>query len=205
MTTWQIEPLGTWGKPITKDRASHWRFKASWTDTMDLLANEITKLAVRGAIAVRVDVQRGDVRLDGMLRANAAVGFPGVVVSFESRHGPLSYATDAYDHWQANVRAIALSLQALRAVDRYGVSTSGEQYAGWRAIESGRPAGFASADEAVRWLREVTGVTDPAVSSQPLLRRAAAMWHPDRNNGDRSNWDRLDVAKQLLDSGRADR
>lgn len=202
VSTWQIEPLGTWGKPPTKNRASHWRFKASWTDTMDLLLDEITKLGLRSAIAVRVDAQRGDIRLDGMLRANAVVGFPGVVVSFESRYGPLSYATDAYDHWQANVRAIALSLQALRAVDRYGVSKSGEQYVGWRAIESGRPAGFASKDEAVRWLREVVDIpASGGLSTKLLLRTAASVLHPDRNNGDRSRWDRLDAARQLLEAG----
>jgi hypothetical protein len=205
VTTWQIEPLGSWNRPVTEYRASRYRFKASWEHTLTLLVDEADRLDVRGAIALRIDVQRGDIRRDGMLSARASVGFPGVVVSFQSRFGPLSYATDAYEWWQHNVRAIALSLEALRAVDRYGVSKSGEQYAGWRAIESGHPAGFASADEAVRWLREVTGVTDPAVSSESLLRRAAAMWHPDRNNGDRSNWDRLDAAKQLLDSGRADR
>lgn len=200
MTTWQIEPLGAWGRPETKNRASRHRFKASWADTMDLLVSEINRLGLRGAIALRLDVQRGDIRLDGMLRANAVVRWPGVVVSFESRFGPLSYATDAYDHWQANIRAIALSLEALRAVDRYGVSKSGEQYAGWRAIESGKPAGFASVDEAIRWLREITGITDPTVSAGPLLRRAAAMWHPDRNGGDRTNWDRLDQARQLLEA-----
>lgn len=200
MPTWQVEPLGSWGRPETKNRASHGRFKASWTDTMDMLTSEIAKLGVRGAIALRVDVQRGDIRLDGMLRANARIGFPGVVVSFESQYGPLSYATDAYDHWQANVRAIALSLQALRAVDRYGVSKSGEQYVGWRAIESGQPRPFASVDDAIRWLREVTGITDRTVSAGPLARRAAAMWHPDRNDGDRTNWDLLDAAKQLLEA-----
>ncbi len=200
MTTWQIEPLGTWTKPRTKDRMSHWRFRAPWTDTMDLLTSEIEKLGVRGAIALRIDVQRGDIRRDGMLRANALVGFPGVVVSFESRYGPLSYATDAYDSWQANVRAIALSLQALRSVDRYGVSKSGEQYIGWRAIESARPAGFATADEALRWLREVTELTTDA-STALLVRRASAMWHPDRANGDRANWDRLDAARQILEAG----
>ena len=38
---------------------------------------------------------------------------------------------------QDNVRAIALSLEALRAVDRYGVSKRGEQYAGWKQLTTG--------------------------------------------------------------------
>lgn len=45
----------------------------------------------------------------------------------------LVYATDACQFWQHNVRSIALGLEALRAVDRFGISRRGEQYAGFRA------------------------------------------------------------------------
>lgn len=44
----------------------------------------------------------------------------------------LVYATDACQDWRHNVRSIALGLEALRAVDRYGISRRGEQYAGFR-------------------------------------------------------------------------
>jgi len=201
VASWQIEPIGTWARPITKNRASRHRFSASWYNTMELLTSEIEKLGVRGVIAVRIDVQRGDIRLDGMLRANARVDFPGVVVSFESRYGPLSYATDEYNSWQANVRAIALSLQALRAVDRYGVSKSGEQYAGWRAIESGKSAVWSSKDEAVQWLRSLTAAWG-ALDIERMLRVAGGICHPDRHDGDRAMWDRYDAARQLLEGHR---
>lgn len=45
----------------------------------------------------------------------------------------LIYATDACEDWRHNVRSIALGLEALRAVDRFGISRRGEQYAGFRA------------------------------------------------------------------------
>ena len=203
MASWQVEPLGPWGRAVTRNRASSGRFTASWSDTVDLLSAEIEKLGLRGTIAIRIDVQAKDVRLDGRPRAQARADFPGVVVSFESRFGPLSYATDAYDSWQANVRAIALSLQALRAVDRYGVSRSGEQYAGWRAIESSSAAPvFASADEAERWLTSVVGRVGEQLSVKELLRRAAKKLHPDVNGGDRTLWKRWDAARQLLEDGR---
>jgi hypothetical protein len=48
----------------------------------------------------------------------------------------LVYATDACVYWQHNVRSIALGLEALRAVDRYGITRKGEQYAGFRAALS---------------------------------------------------------------------
>jgi hypothetical protein len=137
----QVRPLGVWGRPVTESRTPSNRFSASWDDTIRLLLFEVDRLD-GDLIVVQVDGDPGDIRGDGMLRTRARVGFPGVRVSFRSRYGPLTYATDAYEGmfygdmpgWQANVRAVALSLQALRAVDRYGVTSSGEQYRGWSAI-----------------------------------------------------------------------
>jgi hypothetical protein len=40
-------------------------------------------------------------------------------------------------HWPSRVRSIALGLEALRAVDRYGLTHQGEQYTPWKAIGSG--------------------------------------------------------------------
>lgn len=52
----------------------------------------------------------------------------------------LVYATDVCEFWQHNIRSIALGLEALRAVDRYGISRRGEQYAGFRAaLTPGEP------------------------------------------------------------------
>ena len=59
------------------------------------------------------------------------------MVAFESKHGPLKYATDVFDHWHANLRAIALGLEALRKVERYGITQRGEQYTGFRTWNSG--------------------------------------------------------------------
>jgi len=213
---WQIEPLGPWNRPITKERRSTGVFRASWDATLRLLLDEIDHLDPTGPIVLAVDVQRTDLRLDGMLKARAQVGFPGVVVSFTSRRlGPLSYATDAYEQryysdmpsWQANVRAIALSLGALRAVDRYGCTASGEQYAGWRAIEAApvEASALASADAALRWMREETdlgrsGLTADA-SPISLYRALARRFHPD-GGGDPASWTRLQEAyKQLAEAG----
>lgn len=46
------------------------------------------------------------------------------------------FATDAYESWQHNVRAIALSLKAFRDVERYG-ATQGRQYAGFAQLTAG--------------------------------------------------------------------
>lgn len=204
MTDWQIEPLGPWTKPVTKNRFSRYRFKASWDDTVALLLAETQHLGCRSAIAVRIDVQSGDIRRDGMLFARARVGFPGVIVSFQSRFGPLSYATDAYELWQHNVRAITLSLEALRAVDRYGVSKSGEQYTGWRAIENNTSAEFDSREDALKFLRILVADVDGLLPLPQLLRHATLAAHPDRHTGDRAVWDRVDQARRLLNGSDRD-
>jgi hypothetical protein len=186
----QIRPLGLWGRPVTEPRAGSGRFRASWTDTVDLLVAEVEKLD-GDLIVVQVDANMSDIRRDGMLYTRANVGFPGVKVSFESKHGPLTYATDAYDRtyssdppgWQANVRAIALSLQALRAVDRYGVTHTGEQYRGWSAITSKPAETDLTVDEARRVLADAAGVQPGDLRNTDAVRKAywaaAKTAHPD--------------------------
>lgn len=199
--TWQIEPLGPWRRPVTDPRLPAYRFTAPWSATLALLETELRHLDVQGVVAVRVDVQAGGIRRDGMLKADARVKSPAVAISFASKHGPLSYATDNYDHWQANVRAVALSLNALRAVDRYGISRTGEQYAGWRAIAAPRAAAFATVEDAIGWLRGHPDLGDTTgLSPTALLQRAVRVMHPDVAP-DRARWDLLQEARQLINQG----
>ncbi|MFB4306939.1 hypothetical protein [Actinomadura sp. GTD37] len=196
---YEIRPLGHWTDPETPDRTRAF-FRAGWADTLEKLGREAGWLGA-DLVVMQVDVAEDDIRRrDGMLKANAKVGHPGVVISFESEHGPLRYATDQFTGWQDNVRGIALALGALRAVDRYGVTKRGEQYIGWRALAA-PVAGFASADEAVRWMGEKARVLGLDVSTSPppkVYRFLARRFHPDAG-GDPGDWRRLDEARRLLD------
>ncbi|MFC7344498.1 hypothetical protein [Saccharopolyspora griseoalba] len=122
-----------------------------------------------------------------------------MAISFTSKHGPLSYPCDTFTgpggrSWQANVRAIALALEALRRVDRYGVAGHGEQYAGWRAIESGTgPEAPLTWESALRWLRSYTGRDGDLWS---LLRIAARQAHPDAG-GSPQDWAMVDAIRQM--------
>lgn len=199
---YETRPLGAWLGPVTGDRAPARRFSASWQSTLELLAKETEALGAN-IVVVQVDVTEADIRRDGMIRANARPGMPGVKISFESRFGPLTYATDAYDDWRGNVRAIALGLEALRAVDRYGITKTGEQYRGFRAIE-GAPTDTMTVDEAVRLLAAQSGITilGPGDMSAVRLayRRAVQEHHPDRG-GDVCIFRRLTAARDLLLGG----
>lgn len=204
---YEIRPLSgaPWLGPVTPpgQRIPARRFSAAWSDTLDLLDRETRRLGAK-IVVLQVDVTAGDIRLDGMLYARARVDFPGVRVSFDSRFGPLTYATDTYTHWQANVRAVALALEALRAVDRYGVSKTGEQYRGWSAIEGAAPSVVMSLDEATTLLSVATEgrfsaqaiLTDPEVLGR-AYKAAARDAHPDRG-GDRALFERLTAARDLI-------
>jgi hypothetical protein len=100
-------------------------FKASWSATLDLIDREMGMLRARNVL-FRCQLNRADIRNDGWPRAHAKFQHPGVTISFESRHGPLSYTCVKFNHWQDNVRAIALGLEALRQVERYGIVKRGD-------------------------------------------------------------------------------
>lgn len=196
------EPLTGWSYPeVARVPAP---FSATWSSTRDLLLAEADHLGAN-LVVVELDLTRADLRQDGEIRANARLQSGRVRVSLDTRHGAMRYAADRYLGtyttrgasilaWQANVRAVALTLQALRAVDRYGAVHSAEQYRGFMAIE-GPPAAFTSAEQALRWLDPDNA--KPNIRS--AYRAAARRLHPDVG-GSREDWDRLEQARILLEA-----
>ncbi|MGN7133413.1 molecular chaperone DnaJ [Rhodococcoides corynebacterioides] len=203
-----LRPITNWPGAYTRNRRRS-NFSAPWRSTLNLLDRELHYLGTgnRNAPAVmQIAMREQDFRLDGLPRANAKPEHPGIILSVESSKGPLSFPSDRFTTWQDNLRAIALSLEALRKVDRYGVTRNAEQYTGWKAIGTGggdaivQPV-FASADAAERFLRELAPI--PVGGStlntvQSVYRRAAAVAHPDRRDGDRTLWDKVEAAAELL-------
>jgi hypothetical protein len=137
-----FRPLTTWpGAPTPPAERRLSPFRAGYSHTLILLRHELEQLDARGPVVVELAVGEDDIRRDGLPRVHARPAHPGVVVSFTSRWGPMRVATDRFDAWQDNLRAIALGLESLRRVDRYGISRSGEQYTGWRQLEAGNGSG----------------------------------------------------------------
>jgi len=201
---YEFRPLTDWPDPVSTERRRS-PFTAPWSRTLALLGREAELLGAT-LVVVQVDAPTGQIRQDGMLYARARVNFPGVRVAFDSIYGSLTYATDRYPNWQDNVRAIALGLEALRAVDRYGVTRRGEQYRGWTAVDA-KPAKM-TREQAAEFLAEQSGhrwaptliMYDLDVLGQ-AYRAAARNSHPDRG-GDPSEFDRLTKARDLIAGGR---
>jgi hypothetical protein len=187
---WTLRPIDKWPSEQTRRRLRS-PFGSSLASTCETLARELRALNAKH-IVVQVAVREQDFRIDGGIRANARPPeHPGVIVAFESKHGPIKFAVDKYLDWEDNLRAVALGMEALRKVDRYGVTKRGEQYTGWRAIPR---------------------TTDPADSvqtreqAQEILapwggdwRQAARATHPD-TGGDPDAFRRVMRAKELIGS-----
>lgn len=137
-----FRPLPAWPYPSQPDRRA--TYKATYYQTLQDLEYEIERLDGRELI-IGVVTDESQIRIDGAMRADAKVRAPGVEVSFEVPGGQrLTFHTDVHkgyvNSWQDNLRAIALGLEALRAVSRYGITTGiGEQYAGFAQLAAGGP------------------------------------------------------------------
>lgn len=203
-----LRPIEAWPHPLTKNRRQA-SFSAPWSSTLTQLDAELRHLG-RGRetapAVLQIAMREQDFRLDGMPRANAVPSHPGVILSIESTKGPLSFPCDTFDRWRDNLRAITLTLEKLRAIDRYGVTKGTEQYTGWQQLPAGgsTPAESVSAVDAERVIRRyaaagdgVDGLSLGTLSQE--YRRARAATHPDRG-GPREAWDAVEAAAEVLRS-----
>jgi hypothetical protein len=209
MTPYTVRPLDPWIGPRTRypERS---RFRSDWRTTLAELSYELERLGATSFV-LQLDVSEWDLRKDGGIRANARpASSEAIRINFTAaKKGPLTFACDRYDDWHDNVRAVAKTLEALRAVDRYGVATTGEQYRGWTAI-SNRPAEM-SREQAAEFLAhwaypDDAGFTGADLLATPTLireahRQAAKRAHPDVTGDDGDTMARLNAARDLLSKG----
>ena len=152
-----------------------------------------------------------EIRNDGWPRSSAKPKKPGVILSFDrvtwkltqSVRASQAFPCDTYNNWEDNLRAIALSLQALRAVDRYGVTRSGEQYQGFAQLPSGS-ADFDSPEVAALTMAGYAGcpkdqILESRESMERAYRWAAKVAHPDTTHGTHEDFTKLQQAKARLD------
>lgn len=190
-----FRPIDRWpGERTPSYSRKRSSFKASYRSTMDLLNRELAMLRASNVV-IQLDTNPGEIRRDGLPRADAHVTTPAVILAFETKGGAVSFPCDKYNDWEDNLRAIALSLEALRSVDRHGVTRNGEQYRGWAALPDKR-------GESVAWLKTQLGIDfngQPPDGLKPAIRTAAIkQFHPDRNCGDVTKWNRWVEAASAL-------
>lgn len=196
----QIRRMGITVRPFDDPPASGERtspFTGGLGDTLEILARELRELEA-ATIVLQVGFRDRDLRLDGLPRADARMVHDAVGLAFVSPHGPLKYVTNEFVAasyrrqsfgWSANLRAIALGLEALRKVDRYGISKRGEQYTGWRALPQSTDAvQNMTLDEARAFIAD--RYAGDVVTALKLT-------HPDRG-GDANEFRKVQRARELI-------
>ncbi|HEY4131676.1 MAG TPA: hypothetical protein VGM50_13740 [Gemmatimonadaceae bacterium] len=179
-------------------------FKTQWTKTLALLEREIRHLG-GSHVEFAVDV-RGprEINQNGTLRADARPA-NRVIVSFRRRDGKrLSFPCGTFAFWQDNVYAIAKALEALRMVERYGVSST-SQYEGFKALPSaGASTTTLSTGQAAGLIARLAGDEENTAAVQSsrewarnLVRRAKARTHPDVG-GRNEDWTLLQEAERII-------
>lgn len=128
-------PLTTWPYPPAKRKVKVTPFRSDWDRTLELLEDELER-AGAAEVIIGLVMDQAAVSLSGQLKPGAAVRHKGVELSFQPPdNGPrLTFHAEAHTTWRANLHAIALGLEALRAIDRFGITSSGEQYAGFALL-----------------------------------------------------------------------
>lgn len=224
MTLPLVKALHEWPHPESKPTPSP--FGAGVSATEEMLIRELRAVRARYPLLSLVAGDRA-IRQDGHLRSDAKILYRGVILSFEQAGvGPVSYACDRFTRsyrgsaldWQHNLRAVALGMESLRRVERYGIADAGQQYAGFKAIGAGialsAAASAMTVDEAARLLVDHADFSDeaptfdkgqllerllaePTVFLTSVYRRAARGQHPDMG-GDPALFRRLTEARDLL-------
>jgi hypothetical protein len=207
MVEFIFRPIDRWPQePTPRSRQRHAHFRVNYNATLKLLSYELEKLGVKRAF-IQADLREQEIRIDGQLRADAKPRSPRVIIAAETKHGPVSLPCNQYLDWQDNIRAIALSLEALRAVDRHGVTKRGEQYRGLKQLTAG-DGPINTLEAAALLAKHCEGEFSKAMlvsiahipnAFEICYRFAAKKLHPDvAGEAGRPEWDKLQRAAAIL-------
>ena len=179
------------GKPLARHQQKEARFDTPFPKTVEQLKEELRKIGARDVVIQTTFHAMQFSPRTGWPYADAEPETAQVILSFTSKNGPLSFPCDTYTAFDDNVRAITLALEALRAVDRYGVTRNAEQYAGWKKIAA--PAEvhiFNTPEDAEAFINEHGGT----------YKDAARKLHPDNTEtGSHDLFVRLQAAMMMLE------
>ncbi|WP_244622605.1 J domain-containing protein [Microvirga brassicacearum] len=129
-------------------------------------------------------------RLDGLPRSDQATpSDPGVALYFSLKNVPHCLPCDTFLRVADNIAAIAKHIEATRAIERYGVASIKEMFAGFAALPA--PAGQRPWREVLGWRQShVPDMQD----IQTRYRKLTKECHPD-NGGTHEKMSELNRAR----------
>jgi len=155
------------------------------------LLDEIRKLGGR----LPIISSNAQYRNDGMPYARqAAIHDTGVAVYFQRKGQPMVFACDSYWTVHENIWAIAKTIEALRAIERWGASDMLDRaFTGFTALPPPIVAGMKRDWQVVLGLQELLQPTADDV--QRAYRRLASQYHTDKPGGDHDKMAELNTAR----------
>jgi hypothetical protein len=168
--------------------------RASHQKAMSLLRYELQRIAATDVV-LEAGFAASQIRNDGYPYSNARPTHSTVRITFR-REGntPMAMTCGGWAEWHLNVYMIAKTLESLRAVERYGCTSGGQQYAGWAKLPPGASGSgpAATPHQAAEWvtvedaMRFLSRVADGDLHStlakdlDAIYRAAALKAHPDK-------------------------
>lgn len=150
-------------------------------EARERLADELDRLGAR-YVTLSTNLE---LRLDGAPRSGQSEpSDPGAAVYFQLASKSTVLACDKWDRAADNIAAIAKHIEALRGIDRWGVGTAAQAFAGYQALPAPE-----------QWW-QVLGVSERATRSEISIayRKLAATAHPDQG-GSNAAMARLNTAR----------
>lgn len=150
------------------------------------LTTELTRLGAREPVISTNLV----LRLDGLPRSDQREpADPGVAVYFKLAGKPRTLACDRWDRVADNLAAVAAHIHAIRAVDRYGVGTLEQAFAGYAQLSTGSPP--------EEWWKVLECEPDaPLDEVERQFRKFSRLAHPDMPGGSHAAMTRLTEARE---------
>lgn len=159
----------------------------SVAEALSRLQDELDRIGARYPV-VSTNLET---RLDGMPRSGQSEpADPGVALYFDLAGKPHCMPCDTYTRVAQNIAAIAAHIEATRAIERHGVSSVAEMFAGFTALPA--PG---QAESALWWkvLRVEPSATEAEI--QAAYRKRAAEVHPDKPTGSAAAMAELNAAR----------
>lgn len=195
--------------PLHKDSRG---LKANWSKAFEKLRYELARIKATDVV-VEAGYKPEQVRADGWPYSNAKPAHGDVRVSFKHNGVPMAFTCAHWKQTELNAYLIAMTLERLRAIDRYGCTKSGQQYAGWSQLPPGTGRGpivanaFATVEDAARFLLRTAKLREGDVANViaspdtlvTVYRAAAKVAHPD-TGGNTETFARVNAAKEMIEA-----
>lgn len=157
---------------------------ASYNRAFSLLRYELARIKATDVI-LEAGFRTEQLRQDGQPYSSAKPDHSSCRLSFKKGgKTPLSFECGSFAEFHVNVYLIAMTLERLRAVERYGCVQGDQQYQGWSQLPpSGgiQTAEWATAREAWLFLANMAGARNGVIPADlaTMYREAARKAHPD--------------------------